>query len=144
MKGDYQWQGEPVSVKFGYCKVTIQTEPMWWSNYECDKSGGKAQITAVQITAPGIDTETGEPRTFCIANEFGEGIAKLKNGGWPGDGHASLPDAAFIEDRSRTVLDYNKLGWKVREKQRRDWQLENWPDEFEKMEALREMIQRFR
>jgi len=32
----YFWQGKPVKVQFGYCKVQENKErPLWWYNYEC-------------------------------------------------------------------------------------------------------------
>lgn len=138
-KSKYQWQGQPVKVEFGYCYVNENIEkPLYWYNYECSREMDKrALIGAVRIT-----TEQGK---FCLSNHFGIAVHKLINGGWPGYAHFSLDGETFEEwpDREKSMMEVRKFdleGYEEHEAKRRTWQKKNYPEEFERSEALRRLI----
>lgn len=147
-KHPYQWQGEPVSVRFGYVQQEENTEkPMYWYNFECYNraqlddtfkpdhfvhANGKhfALIPAIEVTY--------NDRTFLLANHYGIGVNKLLKGGWPNSTHFSL-DGKFKESCAPYFM-YTKFDleeYERHESARRDWQRKAYPEEFERMEALR-------
>lgn len=149
----YQWQGEPVKILLGHCKVkTNKDKPLWWYNFECEiqenENGyyvekrtdfkGLAFIEAVKVIH-----SNGE---FIIANHYGIGVHKLINGGWPNYQHFSL-DGEFEElnwKETIHLLKFDEEAFSKHEAERRKWQKENFPIEFEKMEQLRLGAQKYR
>jgi hypothetical protein len=132
----YQWQGEPVSVIFGYCVVAAnQEKPLWWYNYECalDRDT-KSCICVIKVIL-----KTGE--TFLLANHFGIGVHKLLNGGWPNYQHFSIDGNFSTSSPDPWQLKFDLEGFEDHESKRRIWQKENFPDEFERMERLRMSMQ---
>ncbi|MFA5934962.1 MAG: hypothetical protein WC827_03705 [Candidatus Paceibacterota bacterium] len=126
----YQWQGEKVKVKFGFCTPSENIEkPLWWYNYEVNCL--REAIPAIMIN-----------NDFVISNHFGIGVYKLMQGGWPNCTHFSLPKDLFMEDRAQCfrIVDFNLDEYSEHEAKRLKWQKENFPIEFEKMEALRRII----
>ncbi|WP_420581962.1 hypothetical protein [Reichenbachiella sp.] len=133
----YQWQGEPVKVEFGCSTVSENKEkPLWWYNYLCDKCGGQAEIPSIRIT-----TVSGQ--SFVISNQFGIGVHKLLNGGWPNMTHASLPDTGFeVNEMDYKIEEFNKESWLFYNSKKDSWMKEKHPEEFERLESLREVINR--
>lgn len=133
----YQWQGEDVDVVFGYCLVTENKEkPMYWYNYNVFRNGQKP----TKIRAIKVDTSDGQ--SFCLSNDYGEGVHKVENGGYPNIPHFSLPLDAFVESddfRHKRLL-FDRYGSKQEELDRRQYFRANYPEEFKKAEALRNMI----
>ena len=138
----YQWQGEPVRVEFGLCKVKAnKNKPLWWYNYECELNAPALQaiLPAVRITMPSEEQ-------FCIANHYGVGVHKLLLGGWPDCAHFSLPLEAFEPSRKKFYQwkDFDEFEYSKHEAKRRQWRKENYPEEFEKVEALRQEFLKYR
>jgi hypothetical protein len=139
-KSVYQWQGEPVKVVFGYCEVFTNKEKLlYWYNYECDISKlfkGKALIPAIKIISNDNDY------SFVIANHYGIGISKLKKGGWPNHTHFSLDNNLFVEDTHRAfnIRKFDFEQYSEYETNRENWQKENFPEEYNKIRSLRNMI----
>jgi len=149
MSAKYQWQGEPVTVRFGYVNQHENaSKPMYWYNFECYtkeeidgsfkddhmvKNNGNhfALIPAVEVTS-----ETGY--TFLLANHYGIGVSKLLKGGWPNHAHFSL-DGDFSESKARyfAFRKFDLDGYEKHESERRNWQRKNYPIEFARMEQLR-------
>lgn len=145
----YQWQGEPVKVKFGYVVQQENSEkPMYWYNFECYnkqeldgsfkddhfvKDNGKhfSLISAIQV-------ESNAGYKFLLANHYGIGVAKLLKGGWPNHTHFSL-DGEFTESKAPyfafKVFDLD--GYEKHESARRNWQRKTYPIEFDRMEQFR-------
>jgi len=130
----YQWQGEPVKVEHGYCMVkTNKDKPLWWYNYECRKNGSAA-IFALKVT-------TKDGYSFIISNEYGIGSHKLKNGGWPSYRHFSLDGTFHTNMKSKqTTLDLE--GFQQHEAEREKWFKENYPIEYEEIDALKRIVTR--
>lgn len=138
----YCWQGETVKVEFGMCSVKASKEkPLWWYNYECELNAPALQaiIPAVRVTV-----QSGEQ--FCIANHYGIGVHKLLRGGWPDCAHFSLPVESFEPSKRRCyqLKEFDELGYSRHEAERRKWQKETYPEEFEKVEALRQEFLKYR
>lgn len=132
----YQWQGEPVIVEFGYSEVKPDTEkPLMWYNYECDLAVGTMGIAKI----PSIEITYGDS-SFVLANHFGLGVEKLRRGGWPNFPHASLPDNSFNQDNSFVILEFDIDGIKKLDKERDAWMQKTNPEEFEKLQSLKAMI----
>lgn len=136
----YQWQGEPVKVRFGECRVTPNKEkPLYWYNYECyNNEFNKASLVAF---VPAIEITCGD-QVFVIGNHFGIGIHKVLNGGWPNHNHFSLPKETFELGRKKyhRITEFDLDEYSEHEAKRRAWQKENYPEEFERSEALRRAI----
>lgn len=135
----YEWQGEQVDVAFGYCVVGENKEkPLYWYNYNVIRTGqGFANINAIKVT-------TKDRQSFCLSNDFGEGVYKLHNGGYPNIPHRSLPLDTFIHSNDfrhkRTI--YHPVDERTEELHRRQYFSRAHPEEFKKSEALRNMILR--
>lgn len=136
----FEWQGEPVKIEFGHCKVTKdEKHNLYWYNYDCDITNGHetAFIDAVKVT-----TRNGEE--FCISNQNAYGVHKLRNGGWPNCGHASLPLEGFETNepmgwKMRSWFEnkeFDLVGYEKQESDRRNWQKKNFPIEFEKSDKI--------
>lgn len=135
----YQWQGEAVDVVFGYCLVTENKDkPMYWYNYNVFRNG---QLPT-KIGAIRVDTSDGQ--SFCLSNDYGEGVHKLESGGYPNMPHRSLPSETFVESedfRYKTTI-YRPLIAYHEEVDRRQYFMCMFPEEFKKSEALRNKILR--
>lgn len=142
---EFQWNGEKVKdVKFGYVvQEPNEKQPMYWYNWEVAKqfengisSGKFATIPAVQIT-----TQTGKP--FCIANIAGMGVRKMENGGmwYSQPGHFSL-DGNFTEYEELAIYEYNHLDYVVYQAGLDKWQKENYPEDYAKLEAIKNAYQK--
>jgi hypothetical protein len=149
MKNNYEWQGKPCDVLFGYVLQEENTEkPLYWYNFEChtkEKPDGSfkpermccangkhfAVIPAVQVTQDGY--------SFLLANHYGIGVHKLKNGGWPNYAHFSLNGK--FEESSAPYFAFKKFDleeYERHESERRKWQKKEYPVNFEKLELLRQ------
>lgn len=130
------WQGEPVDVEFVECLVSRKKEkPMFWYNYEC-RELGRALIPAVRVT-----TKAGY--SFLLSNHYGIAIHKLINGGWPTHIHFGL-DGAKAESSSG-LMDYEEFlleAYEEHEKNRSEWQKKNFPDLYERKEAILSIAKR--
>ncbi len=136
MKLNYQWQGEPVKYKFGNCIVRENREkPMWWYNFECLTN----KVSIGMECIPVIQVIPKSGRSFMIANHFGIGHHKLINGGWPNYAHFSV-DGEFSDWPELRYDEFDHEGYSEHEAARRKWQKEKYPEEFERMEALRKTI----
>lgn len=149
MKGQYQWQGEPVKVRFG---VVIQYEnaekPMYWYNFECntrEEINGEIKINHMVSNSgkhlaliPAVEVEMADGDKILLANHYGIAVHKLANGGWPNYGHFSL-DGEFKEDNASyyAFKKFDLEGYEQHESNRRNWQKKNFPKEFERLELLR-------
>lgn len=149
MKNKYQWQGKPVSVKFGYVNQQENVEkPMYWYNFECytkeDENGNFDDDHFVKSNGnhfaliPAIEVEAQNGYKFLLANHFGIGVSKLLKGGWPNHAHFSL-NGEFTEDKApyHAIKKFDLEGYENHESERRKWQKKTYPDHFEKMEQLR-------
>ena len=139
-KSIYQWQGEEVEIKFGLASVKKNKEkPLYWYNYECTLENPEyesAYISSIQV-------KTKKGSTFLIANHFGIGAYKLINGGYPNIQHFSFGDDAKFEEH-KEYEDYDGVfqleEFEEHESNRRKWQKDNFPIEFENSERLRKLI----
>lgn len=132
----YKWQGEKISVRFGYCSVKLNNNnPLFWYNYFCANADNDVQIAKI----PAIEV-TCKDEVFCISNVHGEGHAKLINGGWPNMAHRSLPESTFYKNDILRVTNYDKDAYFADEEKIKNYQKENFPKEFAKSEALRMSI----
>lgn len=149
MKPNYQWQGEKVSVRFGYVFQEENVDKtLYWYNFECcnkEKVDGSFEPTH-QVGAnglhyaliPAIEVESKTGYKFLLANHYGIGVSKLLKGGWPNHSHFSL-DGNFKETRSPlwAIKSFDLEGYEAHESQRRNWQKRTYPEQFERMEILR-------
>lgn len=148
MKHKYQWQGEPVKVKFGYVLQEEAVEkPMYRYNFECytkEEIDGIFKVDHfVQSNGkhfsliPAIEVESNTGYKFKLANHYGIGITKLLKGGWPNHAHFSL-DGSFKESNAHyfAFKKFDLEGYENHESERRSWQKKNYPVEFERMEQL--------
>lgn len=137
MRKEYQWQGEPVKVRFGLAEAkTNKDKPLYWYNYEISLEETTMQGT-VLISAIEVETKSGYK--FLISNHFGIGVRKLLRGGSPNTCHFSFDDGAkFAEHKEYEMYDGNfqLKDYEEHEAKRRKWQRENFPVEFEKSERL--------
>ncbi len=149
MKKKYQWQGEPVTVKFGYVLQQENKEkPMYWYNFEChtkEQINGDREIDHMVMNngshfslIPAIKVTTGSDSEFLLANHFGIGVRKLLKGGWPNHAHFSL-NGEFKESAAPyfKIASFDLDGYEKHESDRRSWQKKEYPEQFEKLEALR-------
>jgi hypothetical protein len=127
-----QWQGQDVEVKYGYCDVVTNTEkPLYWYNYHC-RNNGKARLNAIKVI-------TKEGNEFVIYNRHGIGWFKLSKGGWPNEGHASLPTETFVEDNLYKVTEYYQEAFRNEAAMREKWLEEKYPLDYKKMQSLLKM-----
>lgn len=132
--GKYQWQGEPVKIKYGSCIVKENKEkPLFWYNYECYPDG--------LACVPCIEVTTKDGYTFMIANHFGIGIHKLINGGWPSHQHFSV-EGKFSTKPQLRYSEFDLESFEEHEAARNNWQKKHYPKEWEKKQALLKMIVR--
>lgn len=151
MDNNYQWHGEPVAVRFGYVKQKENTEkPLFWYNFECHNekqlddsyqtdrmcSGDGRKFALI----PAIEVTQGT-QTWVIANHYGIGVNKLLKGGWPNSTHFSL-QGEFKEESAPyfKITEFDLEEFEYHEYHRRTWQKDNYPEEFERMERLRESM----
>lgn len=148
---NYQWQGEPVKVRFGYVPQDENTEkPMYWYNFECynkkELNGTFKEDHFVRDNGkhfaiiPAIEVESASGYKFTLANHFGIGISKLIKGGWPNHTHFSL-SGEFKESRSEPylLLSFDLDGYEKHEAARNSWFKREYPDEYKKLQALKEL-----
>lgn len=149
MKSRYQWQGEPVKVKFGYVHQEENEEkPMYWYNFECynnEELDGSFKENHFVLTngkkfalIPTIKVMYGDDKSFLLANHFGIGVHKLLKGGWPNCSHFSV-DGKFNESDQPyyKITKFNIDEYERYENARRVWQKKNYPTEFERLDQLR-------
>ena len=130
-----QWQGEDVSVRYGYCDVKTNVEkPMYWYNYHC-RDNGCARLAAIEIT-------TKDGMEFVIYNGHGIGWFKLFKGGWPNEGHASLDLDTFTESADYRIEEYDQVAFRLEHGRSGAWFAEKYPEEEEKRKALLAIINR--
>lgn len=135
----YKWQGEPVKTVFGHSYVDMNEEkPLFWYNFECQGATRGACLPTVQITTKGGEV-------FYIANHYGIGAHKLSKGGWPNMPHFSISkDCKFEPDRT-PPFGMRKLdleGYEAHEKERDNWRRLAHPEDYKRIEALREAARR--
>lgn len=131
----YKWQGEPVNVRFGNVAVKMNYEnPLCWYNFECAKS-----VTRKSECIPALEITTNSGSKFCISNHHGIGVYKLLRGGWPDCVHFSLPNN-FATWPSLKETKFDEVRYSKHESERRKWQKETFPEEFEKLQALKKSI----
>ncbi|TXK52364.1 hypothetical protein FVR03_01220 [Pontibacter qinzhouensis] len=137
MSNKYQWQGEPVKTVFGHSFVDFNEEkPLYWYNFLCTDATRGACIPSIQVT-----TKSGE--VFYISNHAGIGAHKLSKGGWPNMPHAGIPNTAPFEPDHRPPYGLRKLDleeYEQFESDKNHWQRTRYPEEYKKMEGLREAI----
>lgn len=136
-KPNFQWQGEPVTVEFGFSIIQENTDrPLYWYNYECFLNGdmGRTAVESIRITC-------GNGEQFVIANHFNIGVNKLLNGGWPNHKHSSLPDDGFYPDLDDLIkpedLIFNEEEYAEHEAARDKYFEQNYPEDFARLEALK-------
>jgi hypothetical protein len=155
MKNKYQWQGEPVTVRFGYVNQQENLEkPMYWYNFECctkeeidgsfrDEHMVKANGKHFALI-PAVEVESQSGYKFLLANHFGIAVSKLIKGGWPNHAHFSL-DGEFSENKAPyyAFKKFDLAGYENHENERRKWQKKTFPQEFERMEQFRASMRNF-
>lgn len=135
----YQWQGTPARVQFGYVHQEENTDkPLYWYNYECSLERIGAEFNKRFALIPAIKVTQGN-QSFVISNYAGLGVHKLLNGGWPNYAHASL-DGKFHESEERhwRILSFNEDEYAERESERNNWFAKEFPEEFKKLQALKQ------
>lgn len=145
MENTLKWQGEPIIARFGFSIVKENKDkPMWWYNFECNvhqnsydeyiPSYGMMGIAAI----PAIEV-TQHEQTFVIANHFGIGWHKLINGGSPTYSHFSITDGKFSQDNGKEWVfkEFDEEGFVKHESERSKWQKENFPEEWQNVQALK-------
>lgn len=129
----YRWQGQPVSVKFGFVKaVPVEETPLHWMNYYALNGAGPQKIPAVEVRLL--------KQKFMIANFYGMGERKLVAGGWPNRPHRSIPDKCEftqVERAFRPIIEPGKMRWM--EAKETAWFSLKYPKEMERIEALKEL-----
>jgi len=151
-KNKYQWQGQLVSVRFGYVFQHENSEkPLYWYNFECYNNqqldgsfkpnhftGDDGKLFAL---IPAVEVKASNGYTFLLANHFGIGVNKLLKGGWPNSAHFSL-DGDFTENHEPyfKFTDFDLEGYEKWESNRYKWQKKTYPEEFKIMESLREAM----
>lgn len=149
-KQKYFWHGEPVKTDFGAAYVFEYPErPLWWYNFECnwDVTLDKEKRDTVSVAMlPAIKVTPKNGDSFYIANHYGIGAHKLRNGGWPSHKHFSIgSDAKFegVEELGSlrnvySIREFDEVGFSQHEAKRERWQKENFPEEYARMQALKE------
>lgn len=136
-KRKLKWQGEEAKVEHRTLKVSENKEkPLWWSNYEVylyQDTRDYCYLEALKIT-------TKDGYTFYISNHHGIGIRKLRKGGWPEQAHFSFHCAEEVDANIYETTSYCGKDYEEHERDRRKWQLENYPKEFEQSERLRKLL----
>lgn len=145
-KVKYAWQGEPVQIQFGQCKVVQNDElPFMWYHYDIYLTrdpNGEAYVPAIRVT-----TQHGS--SFCIANHFRIGERKLKAGGWPDHCHFSLPEEGFQETSKEEAMFMHDLRWNeeryaeheaARDEYFKEYIAPMHPDIWRKMEACKAIV----
>lgn len=139
----YAWHGEPVKTVFGLASVQKNDEyPLYWYNYEVSlENSGDRTISVV----PAIKVILKDSEPFFIANHFGIGEYKLKQGGWPNCSHFSIPsDCTFKKLDSIELGEFDEENYAKHEAARKRWQKINFPIEFEQSEQLRKLANKNR
>lgn len=143
----YKWNGK--GVKIEHVQVTVKEnkkKPLTWYNFECltnRDTNGKHTFPAIVIT-------TRKGNKFIISNHYATGINKCRKGGLQGQYHGGfdfedvtkvlqMGHAKWCPLVDRCIM-FNEQAYSSNESDRREWQKENYPEEFEKAEALREII----
>lgn len=136
----YEWQGEPVNVEFGVAKVTpCKERKLTWYNYNCYTDGDENNMACIDA----IKVTTKDNYSFVISNQFGEGVNKLTNGGWPNIGHASLPLESFTHEYDSFInfnYSYNEADHKEYLDKHRAWMKERYPEDMKFLEGLESII----
>lgn len=136
----YKWQGEPVKAEFGHSYVDFNEEkPLYWYNYECLGATRGACIPSIKITS-----KDGE--VFYISNHYGIGAHKLSKGGWPNMPHFGIPNTAKFEEDKRPPFGLRTLdleGFEAYEQERKTWQSLKYPEEYKRVQALRDSIRTY-
>ena len=142
----YQWHGKEVGVRFGHYVTKPNTDkPLFWYNFECDvmptnAHDGSVHLDAIEVT---YTEDGGIVQVFCIANHFGIGVHKLRNGGWPSHRHFSFSGGRFVEfDNGLAPKRFDEKGFAAYEAWRDAWMRKADPSEYERMESLRKLIRK--
>ncbi len=151
----YQWQGEDVSVSFGYVYQNENLDkPSYWYNFECNNTrelDGTYKPNTILHTngkrvalLPAVQVSYKSEKPFLIANHYGIGVHKLINGGWPNYAHFSL-NGEFVTDAAPyfEIRQFDIRGYETHEAARKAWQKKTYPNEFAKSEALRASMRTF-
>lgn len=151
MNSKYFWQGEPVKIDFGAVYVEEnEDKPLFWYNYECnwDFNLNKTKYGEQKgAMIPAIKIYYRDHEPFIISNHFGIGVSKLLKGGSPRHTHFSFYDdikfdhienlPSFELKQAFKITDFDEEGFSNYEASRRKWQEKNFPEEFEKLERLK-------
>lgn len=130
-----KWQGEPVLAIMGISELEENKQnPLFWYNYEYSQN--KKTIPSIKITC----IEDGY--TFYIANYYGVGAEKLLSGGWPDKPHFTIPDKFKFTPNIevKPIKKFDEAAYMMHETERREWQKENFPTEFRKLEHLESLL----
>lgn len=128
MKG--LWNGEPAQISVVEYEVTKSDKPLYWNNLHV---GTRRQ--ALQVNQHG--------QSFLIDNQFGDGYYKVTEGkGMWRSGHKSIEKPINVkplpDDQCITVYDHE--GIKKEETTYEDWQKENYPEEYKRLQSLKKTI----
>ena len=150
----YFWNGESVKTDFGVAYQPENTEkPLYWYNYECnwDSVLNKPIYNTKKIAMiPAIKVTTKKGYVFFIANHFGIGANKLMKGGTMRQRHFSLDDNVKFEGvedlgilrNEYSIREFDEDGFVEYESKRERWQKENFPKEFERLQALKDSFKK--
>lgn len=148
-KGKYFWNWKPVKIEHVLVVVKeVKEHPLYWHNYECltnNNPNGHHEFHAIEIT-----TENGIK--FIISNEYGIGINKCRKGGTFYQYHAGFKEENIVkikrtgdplpggrgELKVPKKYNLNEEGYVEQETARAKWQMENYPEEYEKLRQARE------
>ena len=150
-KEKYFWQGEPVRIEFGVAyPEENKGKPLFWYNYECNwdfLQDKPIYDTHKFCMLPAIKIYYKDQKPFIISNHFGIGVNKLLKGGSPRHTHFSFADNVKFETideleswelkQSFKITKFDEEGFTNYEAKRNKWQKENFPEEYEAMEKIK-------
>ncbi len=112
--------------------LPVPETPMHWQNAF---AGQERQVVWINYDFPG---ET----PFLIDNQDGSGLLKISRGGGPDSYSAHIGHYEFIRDLPESEwISWSKVLHDVNRKKVDDWQEEHFPEEFARMNKLRQAIQ---
>jgi len=143
MQGKYYWDGEPVTIEHIAVLVKANEEQnLYWYNHKCMNHRVDG-LTVDEDIFHALEI-TKEGRKFIICNEFGLGINKCRKGGTWRQAHQSFRKEDILEvyreDEPRFLgknVQFSEKQYLENEEIVRAWQRHYYPEEFNKMEALR-------
>lgn len=110
----------------------VEEPPMHWQNAF---AGQERQVLDIWYTIKGVE------KHFYIDNYDGSGLLKISKGGGPDSYSAHVSGFSYLRDLPESEWQqFDKHRYEISRVLVDEWQKTNFPEDFKKMEALREMI----